>query len=145
VTPEQLPARQNAANARWSKYMAREDQAYVARQAIYDRLARGRPDGKLPPKERAILVLSAAKRLSARLNAAKAASAARRRLRAEARMRLLIAYGREFTRPRPYRLEDLARASGMSISGARTAYDEDEVAEVAKLTGTRPRPPAESR
>jgi hypothetical protein len=66
-------------------------------------------------------------------------------LRAEARMRLLIAYGREFTRPRPYRLEDLARASGMSISGVRTAYDEDEVAEVAKLTGTRPRLPAESR
>lgn len=30
-------------------------------------------------------------------------------LQAEARMRLLIAYGREFTRPRPYRLEDLAR------------------------------------
>jgi hypothetical protein len=65
-------------------------------------------------------------------------------LQAEARMRLLIAYGREFTRPRPYRLEDLARASGMSISGVRTAYHEDEVAEVAKLTGTRPRRPAES-
>lgn len=60
-------------------------------------------------------------------------------LRAEARMRLLIAYGREFTRPRPYRLEDLARAAGMSISGIRTAYDGDEVAEVARLTGTRPR------
>lgn len=59
-------------------------------------------------------------------------------LQAEARMRLLIAYGREFTRPRPYRLEDLARAAGMSISGIRTAYDDDEVAEVARLTGTRP-------
>ncbi len=63
-------------------------------------------------------------------------------LRAEARMRLLIAYGREFTRPRPYRLEDLARAAGMSISGIRTAYDEEEIAEVAKLTGTRPRRPS---
>jgi hypothetical protein len=63
-------------------------------------------------------------------------------LRAEARMRLLIAYGREFTRPRPYRLEDLARAAGMSISGIRTAYDEDEIAEVARLTGTRPRRPS---
>jgi hypothetical protein len=53
--------------------MAREDQAYVARQAIYDRLAREvDPDGKLPPQERAILVRNAAKRLSARLNAAKA-------------------------------------------------------------------------
>lgn len=59
-------------------------------------------------------------------------------LAAEARMRLLIAYGREFTRPRPYRLEDLARAAGMSISGVRTAYAEDEVAEVARLTGARP-------
>lgn len=65
-------------------------------------------------------------------------------LAAEARMRLLIAYGREFTRPRPYRLEDLARAAGMSISGVRTAYDEDEIAEVAKRTGTRPRRPAEA-
>jgi hypothetical protein len=63
-------------------------------------------------------------------------------LQAEARTRLLIAYGREFTRPRPYRLEDLARAAGMSISGIRTAYDEDEIAEVAKLTGTRPRRPS---
>jgi hypothetical protein len=50
-------------------------------------------------------------------------------------MRLLIAYGREFTRPRRYRLEDLARAAGMSISGVRTAYDDNEVAEVARLTG----------
>ena len=66
-------------------------------------------------------------------------------LQAEARMRLLIAYGREFTRPRPYRLEDLARAAGMSISGVRTAYNDDEVAEVARLTGARPAPrPAEA-
>ena len=50
---------------------------------------------------------------------------------------------REFTRPRPYRLEDLARAAGMSISGVRTSYDDDEVAEVTRLTGARParRPP----
>jgi len=66
-------------------------------------------------------------------------------LAAEARMRLLIAYGREFTRPRPYRLEDLARAAGMSISGVRTAYDDDEVAEVAHVTGARPaRRPAQA-
>lgn len=56
-------------------------------------------------------------------------------------MRLLIAYGREFTRPRPYKLEDLAGAAGMSVSGVRTAYDDDEVAEVARRTGTKPRRP----
>jgi len=66
-------------------------------------------------------------------------------LAAEARMRLLVAYGREFTRPRPYRLEDLARAAGMSISGVRTAYDADEIAEVTRLTGARPaRRPAQA-
>jgi hypothetical protein len=73
VTPEQRRLRaQKAANARWSRHMAREDQACAARQAIYDRLAREvDPDGKLPPGERAVLIQSAAKHLSARLNAAK--------------------------------------------------------------------------
>lgn len=53
--------------------MAREDQAYIARQAIWDRLSREvDPDRKLTPQERAVLIQSAAKRLSARLNAAKA-------------------------------------------------------------------------
>jgi hypothetical protein len=75
-------------------------------------------------------------------------------LAAERRLRLLIAYGREFVGHRPYRLEDLAHAAGMSISGVRTAYDDDEVADVAALTGARPRrapadptptPPAHSR
>jgi hypothetical protein len=63
-------------------------------------------------------------------------------LAAEARMRLLIAYGREFTRP--HRLEDIARAAGMSISGIRTAYNEEEIAEVARLTGARPSRPVTS-
>ena len=36
-------------------------------------------------------------------------------------------------------------AAGMSISGVRTAYDDDEVAEVARLAGARPaRRPAEA-
>ena len=54
-------------------------------------------------------------------------------------MRLLIAYGREFVGPRPYTLDGLAQAAGMSISGVRTSYDDDEIAEVAALTGARPR------
>lgn len=65
-------------------------------------------------------------------------------LAAEQQMRLLIAYGRELVEPRPYKLDDLARASGMSISGVRTAYDDDEVAEASRLTGARPRRRAET-
>lgn len=53
-------------------------------------------------------------------------------LAAEHQIRILVAYGREFARPRPYRLIDLAAASGMSISGVRTAYDEDEITEIAE-------------
>jgi hypothetical protein len=53
----------------------------------------------------------------------------------DAAMRRLLAYGREFTRPRPYRLADLADAAGMSISGVRTAYDAEEVRQVAAATG----------
>lgn len=74
MTPEQRRLRaQIAANARWSKYMAREDQAAVARSAIFTRLEREvDPEGRLPPDERAKLVKAAARELSARLNAAKA-------------------------------------------------------------------------
>jgi hypothetical protein len=56
----------------------------------------------------------------------------------DAAMRRLLAYGREFTRPRPYRLADLADAAGMSISGVRTAYDAEEIAQVADATGLKP-------
>jgi hypothetical protein len=56
----------------------------------------------------------------------------------DAAMRRLLAYGREFTRPRPYRLTDLADAAGMSISGVRTAYDAEEIAQVAEATGLVP-------
>lgn len=61
------------------------------------------------------------------------------RLRLEAEMRMLIAYGRRFTHPRPYKLIDLANAAGMSISGVRTAYETEEVDQVAEIIG---RPPA---
>jgi hypothetical protein len=61
------------------------------------------------------------------------------RLRLEAEMRLLIAYARRFTHPRPYKLIDLAEAAGMSISGVRIAYDDDELGQLSELLG---RPPA---
>jgi hypothetical protein len=74
MTPEQRRLRaQIAANARWSRYMAREDQADAARAAIFARLERQvDPDGILPPDQRARLVRAAARELSAQLNAAKA-------------------------------------------------------------------------
>ena len=45
-----------------------------------------------------------------------------RRDQADRDIRILLAYARELSRPRPYRLTDLAAAAGMSISGVRTAY-----------------------
>jgi hypothetical protein len=49
------------------------------------------------------------------------------------RMRQLIAYAREHVQPRPYRLADLAEASGLSISGVRTFYRPDDTDTVAPL------------
>lgn len=73
MTPEQRRLRaQIAANTRWSRPMAREDQAAAARSALYSRLEREvDPHGELPPDERARRVHSAARALSARLNSAK--------------------------------------------------------------------------
>lgn len=59
--------------------------------------------------------------------------------RAEQEIRELLAYGREFVRPRPYTLGDLAAAAGMSISGVRTAYQHRDVDAVADATGAKPR------
>jgi hypothetical protein len=56
---------------------------------------------------------------------------------AEQRLRLLLAYGREFVEPRPYTLDSLAQAAGMSVSGVRTAYDNEEIFTVAKLIGAK--------
>ncbi|APU15083.1 MULTISPECIES: hypothetical protein [Actinoalloteichus] len=56
---------------------------------------------------------------------------------AEHRLRLLIAYGREFVEPRPYTLDTLAQAAGMSVSGVRTAYDDEEIVEVARRIGAK--------
>jgi hypothetical protein len=63
------------------------------------------------------------------------ADAAQRRQRADHDMRLLLAYAREHTQPRPYRLADLAKAAGMSVSGIRTAYTQADTQEAARLTG----------
>lgn len=57
---------------------------------------------------------------------------------AEDKMRMLIAYGREFISPQPYPLKTLATAAGMSISGTRSAYTSDEIHAVAERIG---RPP----
>jgi hypothetical protein len=54
------------------------------------------------------------------------------RLRLEADMRLLMAYGRCFTHPRPYKLIDLANAAGLSTSGVRIAFDDDEITQAAE-------------
>lgn len=48
-------------------------------------------------------------------------------LAAEQELRRLLAYARECTHPRPYTLADLATAAGMSISGIRTSYDQEEI------------------
>ena len=74
MTPEQRRLRAKiAANARWSRPMARADQADAARAAITHRLEfQVDPTGTLPSDQRAQLVRAAARRLSAELNAARA-------------------------------------------------------------------------
>jgi hypothetical protein len=59
--------------------------------------------------------------------------ARRRRDQADRDMRLLLAYAREVVTPRPYRLADLAEASGLSISGVRIAYTAADVALIHAL------------
>jgi hypothetical protein len=50
-----------------------------------------------------------------------------RRDQADSDIRILLAYARELATPRPYRLADLAEATGKSISGVRTAYSPADV------------------
>ncbi|GAA3493911.1 hypothetical protein ACWEV9_27425 [Streptomyces albogriseolus] len=66
---------------------------------------------------------------------------------ADREIRHLLAYGREFHGERPYKLEPLARASGMTPSGIRTAYGSSEIETVTRCIGRTPdsrraRPPA---
>ncbi|MFG3013615.1 hypothetical protein ACGFZB_24790 [Streptomyces cinerochromogenes] len=66
---------------------------------------------------------------------------------AETEIRQLLACVREFHGDRPYKIEALAEAGGMSVSGIRTAYKDGEVDTVALRVGRKPdsrrfRPPA---
>ncbi len=51
----------------------------------------------------------------------------RRRNEIEQQMILLVAYMREKVKPRPYTLQQIADAAGLSISGTRTFYDSEDV------------------
>ncbi|MER6291144.1 hypothetical protein [Streptomyces sviceus] len=53
-------------------------------------------------------------------------------------IRRLLAYGREFHGDRPYKLEPLAQASGLTPSGIRTAYGRYEIDTVARCIGRTP-------
>lgn len=68
-----------------------------------------------------------------------------RRSQADRELRLLLAFGREFVRPRPYELEVLAEAGGLSASGAKTAYKREHVTEVAAALGRSPLPRRDTR
>ncbi len=59
--------------------------------------------------------------------------ARQRRDQADTDIRILLAYARELTRPRPYRLCDLADAAGMSISGVRVAYTAHHIDQARRL------------
>jgi hypothetical protein len=56
----------------------------------------------------------------------------REKERADAAIRRLLAFAREYNRPTPYQLSDLALAAGMSISGIRTAYTDKDITLVGK-------------
>jgi hypothetical protein len=61
---------------------------------------------------------------------------ARQRIeQAQQDIRTLIALAREFTRPRPYRLTDLADAAGMSTYAVRTAYGPREITQLIAILG----------
>ena len=56
-----------------------------------------------------------------------------RRDQADRDIRILLAYARELATPRPYRLADLAEATGKSISGIRTGYTVADVAAARQI------------
>lgn len=58
-----------------------------------------------------------------------------RRDQADRDIRILLAYARELITPRPYRLTDLAAAAGMSVSGVRTAYTQQDIDTAQRILG----------
>ena len=66
--------------------------------------------------------------------------ARQRKQQADRELRLLLAYAREVVTPRPYRLADLAEAAGMSISGVRVAYNQDDIHQAAEFAAHAIRP-----
>lgn len=56
-----------------------------------------------------------------------------RKAKADRDIRVLLAYARELITPRPYRLADLAKATGMSVSGVRAAYTDEDINTAAWL------------
>ena len=64
--------------------------------------------------------------------------AVRDRDEAQRRMLRLLAYAREFVRPRPYPLTELGAAADLSTSGVRKSYDQAVIDDVARRTGARP-------
>ncbi|MFB7836242.1 hypothetical protein [Streptomyces sp. NPDC056056] len=58
---------------------------------------------------------------------------------ADRRIRTILAYAREFHPPRRYSLNELGEASGYTFSGVRTAYGDQEIAQVQGQIGRAPR------
>lgn len=56
-----------------------------------------------------------------------------RRDQADRDIRILLAYARELATPRPYRLTDLADATGKSLSGVRTAYTTADIDDARRI------------
>ena len=101
-------------------YQAMAEAAWQQREELADELRLSLQEGGIDP------LLSTLAGLS------------EQRLQLEEQMRLLMAYGRCFTRPRPYKLIDLARAAGLSISGVRIAFTDDEITQAAEILDRAP-------
>ena len=110
-----MPQRADAGDEGDEAYQAMAEAAWQQREELADELRLSLQEGGIDP------LLSTLAGLS------------EQRLQLEEQMRLLMAYGRCFTRPRPYKLIDLARAAGLSISGVRIAFTDDEITQAAEI------------